>query len=107
METFFKWPGDPFKEEEFDKSKINHLDAKFKLKKPKNIRKKKRLTVPLGAPWMSYLMFFDTGTDGDIITTRLDMNYQSLHSRHKQVLLTQLTSLMLNAFDQIYEGNKA
>ena len=34
-------PGDPFKEEEFDKSKINHLVAKFKLKKPKNIRKKK------------------------------------------------------------------
>ena len=31
--------GDPFKEEEFDKSKINHLLAKFKLKKTKNIRK--------------------------------------------------------------------
>ena len=69
-------PGDPFKEE-FDKSKINHLVAKFKLKKPKNIRKEKRLTLPLGAPWVSYLMFFDTRTDGDIITTRLDINYQS------------------------------
>ena len=38
---------------------------------------RKRLTLPLGVPWMSYLMFFDTGTDGDITTTRLDINYQS------------------------------
>ena len=35
-------PETHFGGEEFDKSKINHLVAKFKLKNPKNVRKNKK-----------------------------------------------------------------
>ena len=41
-------------------------------------------------------MFSDIGADGDIITTRLGIKYQSPPppNTHKYILLTQLTSLM-------------
>lgn len=57
-------PETHFGGEEFDKSKVNHLVAKFKLKNPKNSFRRlknpknsfRRLALPLGTPWMSYLL---------------------------------------------------